>query len=495
MSLSRRATLALASLFLVAGAAAAQPKKTISFNRDIRPILSNNCFVCHGPDNNLRKAKLRLDLGDDVAGVHGGLSVITAGKPAESELFDRITHADPKKRMPPESSKKSLTKEQIDLLRDWIAQGGKYEKHWSLIPPVKHEIPAVKAKAWVRNPIDAFLLARIEAEGLKRRPPRRIAARSRRLSFDLIGPPPTPEEVDAFERWCSTPTRSKSIDCSPHPTSASRPPSWCSTRSASATPAATTATTTAISGPTATGSSPPPSTRTAVRPVHHHASARRPDARGHQRAQDRLRLQPTSQTTEEGGPGQGVSASTTPTASATSPSSSSASPGCWAMPHLLLDPVTTREFTSSLADIAEASVGRQRRPRSSRPPRKASWQTSTPGAAALQKVLDTPTPELTKAQDDGKRRSAKSASRGLPGARRRRPQRRSRQTQPVCRRPPSPRISTWSRSLLAAPRAQLTSFQGEKTALQAPSTLITMASAAAHHPPPARQLARTSPAP
>src|SRR5688572_15467852 len=145
----RRLTLLL--VFAIPSLANAQ--SPIEFNRDIRPILSNNCFVCHGPDNNLRKADLRLDVGKDAGEVFGGLSVIEPGKPGESELFARLIHEEPSKRMPPPKSKKTLTKEQIELIRAWIAQGGKYEKHWSLIAPRKAELPKVKTPDWVRNPI------------------------------------------------------------------------------------------------------------------------------------------------------------------------------------------------------------------------------------------------------------------------------------------------------------------------------------------------------
>jgi hypothetical protein len=179
-------------LLAASGLAAQQPKK-IEFNRDIRPILSNNCFVCHGPDNNLRKAKLRLD---DEKDAHA--KVIVKGEPLVSELFSRLVTDEPGKKMPPEKSKKHLTQKEIQLIHDWIEQGAKYEKHWSLIPLKKHDLPKVKDTAWVRNDIDRFVLARLEAEGLKPAPEADRRTLIRRLSFDLIGLPPTPEEVDAF---------------------------------------------------------------------------------------------------------------------------------------------------------------------------------------------------------------------------------------------------------------------------------------------------------
>src|SRR5947207_5072560 len=125
----------LAPIFSTIVAQAAEP--AVEFNRDIRPILANNCYVCHGPDNNLRKAKLRLDRDLDGHGVRGGLSVVVPGKPGASELWKRIVSADPNERMPPKKSNKELTKDQIELLGRWIEQGAKYQGHWSLLKPVK----------------------------------------------------------------------------------------------------------------------------------------------------------------------------------------------------------------------------------------------------------------------------------------------------------------------------------------------------------------------
>ena len=172
---------------------AAQEPRKIEFNRDIRPILSNHCFVCHGPDNNLRKAKLRLD---DEKSAHK--NVIVAGKPLVSEVFRRIITDDKDEKMPPPKTMKVMTKQEIQLIHGWIEQGAKYEAHWSLIAPRKHELPKVKNAAWVRNDIDRFVLARLEQEGLQ--PSLEADARTliRRLSFDLIGLPPSPDEVEAF---------------------------------------------------------------------------------------------------------------------------------------------------------------------------------------------------------------------------------------------------------------------------------------------------------
>ncbi|MBM3993152.1 MAG: DUF1553 domain-containing protein [Planctomycetes bacterium] len=182
-----------ACLLMVAPVLVAQAPRKIEFNRDIRPILSNNCFVCHGPDNNLRKAKLRLD---DEKDAHA--KVITKGEPLVSELFTRLVTDDPQMIMPPPRTKKKLTKEEIQLVHDWIAQGAKYEAHWSLIPPKKHDSPKVKNAGWVRNDIDRFILAGLDKEGLAPSPEADARTLIRRISFDLTGLPPTPDEVDAF---------------------------------------------------------------------------------------------------------------------------------------------------------------------------------------------------------------------------------------------------------------------------------------------------------
>src|SRR5215813_7927901 len=120
----------VACLLIPSVLAAQEPKKTIEFNRDIRPILSNHCFVCHGPDNNLRKAKLRLD---DEKDAHK--KVIVKGDPLISEMFRRMVTDDPDEKMPPPRTKKEMTKKEIDLIYAWIEQGAKYEAHWSLIAP------------------------------------------------------------------------------------------------------------------------------------------------------------------------------------------------------------------------------------------------------------------------------------------------------------------------------------------------------------------------
>jgi hypothetical protein len=171
--------------------------KDIDFHRDIRPILSATCFQCHGPDSKQRKADLRLDTKSGAFADLGGYFAIVPGKPAESRLIERITAKDVKEVMPPPKSGKTLSPAQIELIRQWIAQGAHWSEHWAFVPPVRPALPLVKDRAWLHNPIDAFIVARLEKEGLTPSPEADRITLLRRLSLDLIGLPPTPEEVDA----------------------------------------------------------------------------------------------------------------------------------------------------------------------------------------------------------------------------------------------------------------------------------------------------------
>ncbi|MBX9655034.1 DUF1553 domain-containing protein [bacterium] len=166
----------------------------LQYNRDIRPILSEMCFRCHGPDSAARKADLRLDLRD--AAIQSG--AITVGKPDDSELVKRLYSTDPEQVMPPPSPHKGMTDGQKELLKRWIAEGAEYQPHWSFIAPVRPAVPAVKDASWPKNPIDSFILARIEAAGLTPTPEADRHTLARRLSLDLRGLPPTPEEVNEF---------------------------------------------------------------------------------------------------------------------------------------------------------------------------------------------------------------------------------------------------------------------------------------------------------
>jgi hypothetical protein len=185
------------SSLLVAQLAFAQP--AINFNRQIRPILSENCFRCHGPDNKERKARLRLDTRAGAFGkLRSGGHAVVPGKSAESELIARITAADPAERMPPSKSNRHLTAAQINLLRRWIDQGAKWSEHWAFVPPRRPALPEVKNTAWARDPIDRFILARLEKEKLLPSAEADRARLLRRLTLDLTGLPPTPAELDAF---------------------------------------------------------------------------------------------------------------------------------------------------------------------------------------------------------------------------------------------------------------------------------------------------------
>jgi len=164
------------------------PTEKISYNRDIRPILSDDCFHCHGPDQKTRKGKFRLDVREEAV----AKGAIVPGKPAESVMLDRIYATNTDDLMPPISAHKTLTTAQKELLRHWIAAGAKYEKHWAYVPPVKPVTPALK------NPIDALVRQRLRVVGLKPSPPADRATLVRRLYFDLIGLPPKPEEVVSF---------------------------------------------------------------------------------------------------------------------------------------------------------------------------------------------------------------------------------------------------------------------------------------------------------
>ena len=181
--------LSLAGLLLANSVVA---RESVLFNRDVRPILSEYCFECHGPDVAKRKADLRLDTGDP------GQAIITAGKPSGSELFKRITHADPEERMPPVDSGRALTSSDIETLRKWISQGGKWEKHWAFIPPKLPTIPPAKNSAWPSGAIDRFVLAKLQRAGLQPSPRADREMLLRRVSFDLTGLPPTPRDIDAF---------------------------------------------------------------------------------------------------------------------------------------------------------------------------------------------------------------------------------------------------------------------------------------------------------
>lgn len=171
----------------------------VDFATQIQPILSQNCYACHGPDDSALEGGLRLDTQERALKGGDGGKVIVPGDPDASELIKRVTHSDPDEIMPPPEKKKALPPEQVALLKQWIAEGAKWGTHWAFTAPQRPAVPAVKQQEWVKNPIDAFVLARLEAQGLSPAEPADATTLLRRLSLDLIGLPPTLEEISAMK--------------------------------------------------------------------------------------------------------------------------------------------------------------------------------------------------------------------------------------------------------------------------------------------------------
>lgn len=170
----------------------------VSFINDVRPILSDKCYACHGPDANQRMAGLRLDTKEGAFAETNGYAVILPGDPDNSVLVQRLRSGDPDFRMPPPHAPRPITPEQIETLVEWVRQGAVWEEHWAYVPPKRPAQPQVQNESWASNPIDRFVLARLEAEGLQPSPAADKRALIRRLAFDLTGLPPTPEETDAY---------------------------------------------------------------------------------------------------------------------------------------------------------------------------------------------------------------------------------------------------------------------------------------------------------
>ena len=192
--------LTLGALLFVPGAvSAADTGGNLEYNRDIRPILAENCFACHGPDSAARKAGLRLDRFDDATAPRKDKQpAIVPGKPAASALVGRITAAKPDDVMPPAQTHKCLTAAEKATLTAWITAGAKYQAHWSLLAPHQAPLPTVRDTRWPRNAMDHFILARLEREGLQPAPEADRRTLIRRVSLDLTGLPPTSAEVEAF---------------------------------------------------------------------------------------------------------------------------------------------------------------------------------------------------------------------------------------------------------------------------------------------------------
>jgi len=187
-----RCTLLLStSVFATAG--------PVEFNRDIRPIMSDTCFFCHGPDKAKRKAGLRLDDRDVALAERDGIRAIVPGKPEESDAIARLFSTDPEEMMPPPDSNKKLTLEQKETIKRWVAEGAVYQPHWAYIPPVRPAVPALQDKRYpIENPIDAFVSGRLLEKKITPAGEADRRTLLRRLSLDLTGLPPTLAEMNAF---------------------------------------------------------------------------------------------------------------------------------------------------------------------------------------------------------------------------------------------------------------------------------------------------------
>ena len=192
----------------------AAKKQPVDFVRDIKPILSDRCYNCHGPDANNRQAALRLDLKEDALAAIGfeGSRIIYPGRAHRSELIKRIQSSDPDLQMPPTDSKLTLSAEEIDLLTRWIQQGAKWENHWSFEPLQLPVVPKTKNKTWSTNEIDQFILHKIEQQDLKPASPAQSHTLLRRLAFDVTGLPPANELVERFERDSSPESYAEIVD-------------------------------------------------------------------------------------------------------------------------------------------------------------------------------------------------------------------------------------------------------------------------------------------
>ena len=201
--------------FLILSLMATSPadNRPIDFARDVRPILANYCFPCHGADDQARKAKLRLDVRESaILALANGHRPIVPGKSAESEIIARLTTVDKQEAMPPAKFGKKPTQSEIETLRRWIERDAKYAKHWSFLPPVRAPLPWVSNPSWVVNPIDEFVLARLDHEKFR---PSVMVERSvllRRASIDLTGLPPTLLEADQFAKDTRPDAYERAID-------------------------------------------------------------------------------------------------------------------------------------------------------------------------------------------------------------------------------------------------------------------------------------------
>src|ERR1039458_9605403 len=193
--------------------------RAIDFQREIRPILSDNCLQCHGPDATTRMAGLRLDQKESGLEARPRGAAVVAGKPDASLLYQRISAPTAARRMPPERAHKSLTPAQIALLKGWIEQGAPWQEHWAFRAPVTPAVPAVRNAAWAKNAIDRFVLAKLEAQGLQPAPAADARTLIRRVALDLTGLPPKPAEIEVYLKDTSPAAYENMVDrylASPH---------------------------------------------------------------------------------------------------------------------------------------------------------------------------------------------------------------------------------------------------------------------------------------
>ncbi|HEY7428541.1 MAG TPA: DUF1549 domain-containing protein, partial [Gemmataceae bacterium] len=200
------------AILLVSPSRALPAEAPIDYNRDVRPILSKNCFACHGQDDGHRAAKLRLDRRETAVLPRKRGAAVAPGSVEKSLLIQRVAAEDESERMPPQQSGNSLTTAQIATLKRWIAQGAPYAEHWAFIKPKRGPLPGVQNASWPRNGLDHFVLARLEKESLKPAAEADRYTLLRRVSLDLRGLPPTPQEVEAFAQDTSADAYEKAVD-------------------------------------------------------------------------------------------------------------------------------------------------------------------------------------------------------------------------------------------------------------------------------------------
>ena len=213
------AWVAAALMALLSTPLSAAPAARIDFNRDVRPILSDKCFTCHGPDDGQRQADLRLDTRSGAFADRGGSAVIVPGDRSASRLYQRINHEVEVARMPPPVAERKLTPEEVERIGTWIDQGADWQTHWAYVPPKRADPPQVSDPAWPRNPIGRFILSRLDREELKPSPAADKTTLLRRVTFDLTGLPPASEAIEAFLADDSPDAYEKCVDellLSPH---------------------------------------------------------------------------------------------------------------------------------------------------------------------------------------------------------------------------------------------------------------------------------------